>query len=58
MIRHFGVCFCLTLVTAAIPLRAATRPHAGTDSHKAPDTTKLLQAMTVFDLDSTWHQAE
>ena len=32
MIRHFCICFCLALVLAAIPLRAANRPHAGTDS--------------------------
>ncbi len=32
MIRHFCICFCLALVSAAIPLRAANRPHAGTDS--------------------------
>src|SRR5271169_2113011 len=31
MIRHFCVCFCLALVSAAIPLRAANRLHAGTD---------------------------
>jgi hypothetical protein len=31
MIRQLCVGFCLTLVTAAIPLRAANRPHAGTD---------------------------
>ena len=31
MIRQLCVSFCLTLVTAAIPLRAANRPHAGTD---------------------------
>jgi hypothetical protein len=30
MIRQLCVGFCLTLVTAAIPLRAANRPHAGT----------------------------
>jgi hypothetical protein len=30
MIR--GVCFCLALVTAILPLRAANRPHAGADS--------------------------
>ena len=32
MIRHFY--FFLAFVTAAIPLRAANRPHAGTDSQK------------------------
>jgi hypothetical protein len=33
MIRDFFVCSSLALVTAAIPLRAADRPHAGRDSH-------------------------
>jgi hypothetical protein len=32
MIRHF--CLCLALVSAAIPLRAANGPRAGTDSHE------------------------
>jgi hypothetical protein len=32
MIRHFCICSCLALVSAAIPLRAANRPPAGTDS--------------------------
>ncbi len=32
MIRQLCVGFCLALVTAAIPLRAANRPHAGTES--------------------------
>jgi hypothetical protein len=32
MIRQLSVGICLALVTAAIPLRAANRPHAGTDS--------------------------
>jgi|SRR6267378_1305407 len=32
MIRHLCTCVCLALVSAAIPLRAANRPHAGTDS--------------------------
>jgi hypothetical protein len=32
MIRHFYVCFCLALVSAAVPLRAANGPHAGTGS--------------------------
>jgi hypothetical protein len=31
MIRYLCVCFCLALVSAAVPLRAANRPHAGTD---------------------------
>jgi hypothetical protein len=31
MTRQLCVGFCLALVTAAIPLRAAKRPHAGTD---------------------------
>ncbi len=31
MTRQLCVDFCLALVTAAIPLRAANRPHAGTD---------------------------
>jgi hypothetical protein len=31
MIRHFCLCFSLALVLAAIPSRAANRPHAGTD---------------------------
>ena len=34
MIRQFYVCFCLALLTAATPLRAANRPHAGTASQK------------------------
>jgi hypothetical protein len=34
MIRHLFVCVCLTFVSAAIPLRAANRPHAGTGSEK------------------------
>jgi hypothetical protein len=35
MIRHFCATFCLALVAAVLPLRAANnRPHAGTDSHK------------------------
>jgi len=32
MTRDFCTCICLTLVATAIPLRAATRPHAGTES--------------------------
>jgi hypothetical protein len=32
MIRHLYISVCLALVSAAIPLRAANRPHAGTDS--------------------------
>jgi hypothetical protein len=32
MIRHFCICTCLALVTVASPLRAANRPHAGTNS--------------------------
>jgi hypothetical protein len=32
MIRRFCMCFCLVLVSAAISLRAANRPHAGTDN--------------------------
>jgi len=32
MIRHLCISVCLALVSAAIPLRAANRPHAGTDS--------------------------
>jgi hypothetical protein len=31
MIRQLSIGFCLALVTAAIPLRAANQPHAGTD---------------------------
>jgi hypothetical protein len=31
MIRQLCIGFCLALVTAAIPSRAANRPHAGTD---------------------------
>ena len=31
MIRHFCLCFSLALAMAAIPSRAANRPHAGTD---------------------------
>ncbi len=31
MIRHLCISVCLALVSAAIPLRAAKRPHAGTD---------------------------
>jgi hypothetical protein len=46
MIRHFCACFSLALVTAVLPLRAADKPHAGTDSHKTvvwtnDDLTKL-----------------
>ena len=32
MIRHLCISVCLALVSAAIPLCAANRPHAGTDS--------------------------
>jgi hypothetical protein len=32
MIRHLCISVCLAIVSAAIPLRAANRPHAGTDS--------------------------
>jgi hypothetical protein len=32
MIRHFCSCICLALVAAALPLRAANRPHGGTES--------------------------
>src|SRR5712664_2434972 len=32
MTRHLCISVCLALVSAAIPLRAANRPHAGTDS--------------------------
>ena len=32
MIRQLCISVCLALVSAAIPLRAANRPHAGTDS--------------------------
>jgi hypothetical protein len=35
MIRHFSVCSCLALLAAVLPLRAANKPHAGTDSHSA-----------------------
>jgi hypothetical protein len=34
MIRHLSVYVCLAFVSAAIPSRAANRPHAGTDSQK------------------------
>jgi hypothetical protein len=34
MIRQLCISVCLALVSAAIPLRAANRPHAGTDSQK------------------------
>ena len=34
MIRQLCTSVCLALVSAAIPLRAANRPHAGTDSQK------------------------
>lgn len=37
MIRQLCISLCLALVSAAIPLRAANRPHAGTDSR----TTKV-----------------
>ena len=37
MIRQLCISLCLALVSAAIPLRAANRPHAGTDSQ----TTKV-----------------
>jgi hypothetical protein len=33
MIRHLCICSGLVLVSAALPLRAANRPQAGTDSH-------------------------
>ena len=32
MIRQLCISVCVALVSAAIPLRAANRPHAGTDS--------------------------
>jgi hypothetical protein len=32
MIGHLCISVCLAVVSAAIPLRAANRPHAGTDS--------------------------
>ena len=32
MIRHLCISVCLALVSAAIPMRAATKPRAGTDS--------------------------
>jgi hypothetical protein len=35
MIRHLCICLFLALVSAAIPVRAANRPHPGTDNHKA-----------------------
>src|SRR5258708_2213574 len=35
MIRQLCTSVCLALVSAAIPLRAANRPHAGTDSQKS-----------------------
>jgi len=35
MIRDFCICICLSLATAAIPLRAANRPHAGAESSSA-----------------------
>jgi hypothetical protein len=34
MIRHLCISVCLALVSAAIPLCAANRPHAGADSQK------------------------
>jgi hypothetical protein len=34
MIRDFCTCICLALVAAAIPLRAANRPHAGADNQQ------------------------
>ena len=34
MTRHLCVCVCLALVSAAIPTRAANRPHAGMGSQK------------------------
>ena len=37
MIRNLCISVCLVLVTAAVPLRAATGPHAGADSR----TTKV-----------------
>ena len=33
MIRHFCICCCLALVSAATPMRAANRPHAGADGN-------------------------
>jgi hypothetical protein len=40
MIRHLCISVCLAIVSAAIPLRAANRPHAGTDSQKPVVWTK------------------
>ncbi len=48
MIRHFCVCFCLALVSAAIPLRAANRPHAGAHS-------ETIKVWTNDDLEKLRH---
>jgi hypothetical protein len=34
MIRHFCICFCMGLVTTALPVRAAKGPYAGTGNQK------------------------
>jgi hypothetical protein len=41
MIRDFCICICLALATAAIPLRAANRPHAGARVHQRVDTRPM-----------------
>jgi hypothetical protein len=48
MICDFYTCICLALVTVAIPLRAANRPHGGTESQ----TTKIW---TNDDLEKLHH---
>ena len=48
MIRDLWICSCLALVTAAIPLRAANRPHAGADS-------QTIKVWTNDDLEKLHH---
>jgi hypothetical protein len=48
MIRDLCICICLALVTAAIPLRAANRPHAGADS-------QTIKIWTNDDLEKLHH---
>ena len=60
MTRYLYYAITLGLVAAATPLRAADRQHAEGWREKdlGPNTTKLAQAMTVYDPDPSWHTAE
>jgi hypothetical protein len=59
MIRHLCVCVCLAFVSAAIPLRAANRPHAGTDSQQIKVwTNDDLEKLHGFGLISIVGQAD